>query len=61
MMERVVQSRGAGASGDGSEGRMVDCVGVEARGGGPQVLQLFTHISITDENYTRHAGIMVAL
>ena len=34
MMERVVQSRGAGALGDGSEGRMVNCVGVEARGVG---------------------------
>ena len=41
MMERVVQSRGAGAQGDGSEGRVVNCEGVEARGVGDRFYNYF--------------------
>ena len=61
MMERVVQSRGAGAQGDGPEGRVVNCEGVEARGVGDRFYNYFHIFQFTDENYTRHAGIMVAL
>ena len=41
MVKIVVQSRGRDAEGGGPSGKDVNGVGVQASGGGPQILQIF--------------------
>ena len=41
MLKIVVQSRAGDANGGGPSGKDVNGVGVKARGGGAQILQIF--------------------